>query len=821
MSENITKQRLEQEELLAVLTELEKRKKTNRISFEYQDKGPLNRHMYPKHLEFIGATKDHSECIFMAGNRPLSDTTLVCMADGTKKLLSDIAIGDRILGYSIATGISSPTTVIAIPYKGCEEVFRLSTARDKFVDATADHEFPLFQRSGSTTIVRKALKDISADFSISHRLGLITPKCIDYHQSPELPLTPYVLGALLGDGCIKYSGKTFTNIDESVLDRFQDEIGFKFGNRNIISYSIAQGQHHPLGKGWFNRILESLGLYDKTHIPLIYKTASIDDRKNLLAGLIDTDGTATEFVNKHEQLVKDFCEVVISLGGYAKYKSCLKKCCNTGAIGTYYRAYFRLNIELPVSLGYKQQLLTKRACNYQRNPIDSKISLGHMPVTCITVDNDDHCFLVNDFIATFNCGKTFVGSRLISWHATGLYPEWFTGRRFTKPVAIWVAGKTGQSTRDICQKELLGERTEIGSGSIPKDCIVDIKSKPGIPDGIETATVKHVSGGSSVITFKTYDAGVSSFVGVALDICWLDELPENPAIYLECQVRLMTRKGLCLVTATPDRGMSPTILAFFPDGKISWGELPGGHKWVTNMVWDETPHLDESEKERLLSGMSPHEKMAKTLGIPYLGAGQIFPLPENEYTCKPFEIPRSFLKTCGLDVGWNVTSAVFMAIDPVTRICYIYSVYYRGQAEPAVHAQGIGARGKWIPIAVDPAARGRSQVDGQQLIQMYADLGLDIFKANNEVESGLLTVLDMLSAGKIKIFEGICEPLLAEMRLYRRDDGGRVLKKNDHACDALRYCVMSGIDAAIREPREMDDETASYINGAPDKTTGY
>ncbi len=424
------------------------------------------------------------------------------------------------------------------------------------------------------------------------------------------------------------------------------------------------------------------------------------------------------------------------------------------------------------------------------------------------------------FMAGNRCGKTFWGSRGLSYHATGIYPSWWEGRKFNKPISIWACGKTGSTTRDIVQKELLGERTEIGSGAIPKEYIMDTKSKPGIPDGIETVVVKHVSGGNSVITFKSYDAGVSAFVGTAMDLIWLDELPDDPKVYLECQVRLMTKKGLCVVTATPDKGMSPTVLSFWPDGKVHWGPMDNGFKYCVNMTWDEAPHLDKDEQDRLIAQMLPHERQAKTLGIPYLGSGQIYPILEADYTCKPFEIPKNWLKCAGLDVGWNMTSAVFLAINPNDRCYYVYSVYYRGQAEPAVHAQGIRARGPWIPIAVDPAARGRSQIDGQQLIQMYADLGLDIFKANNEVEAGLLSVFDALSSGRCKIFE-TCEPLLAELRLYRRDEQGRILKKNDHACDAFRYAVMSGIDSAIREPREMDDETAAFMAGSPDKTTGY
>lgn len=425
------------------------------------------------------------------------------------------------------------------------------------------------------------------------------------------------------------------------------------------------------------------------------------------------------------------------------------------------------------------------------------------------------------FMAGNRCGKTFTGAHLVAYCATGLYPIWWTGRRFDRPIKIWACGKTGSTTRDIVQKELLGEYNEIGSGTIPKSNIDGRpKSKPGIPDGIETVHVKHVSGGTSVITFKSYDSGVSAFVGTAMDLIWMDELPDDPKIYLECQVRLMTTKGLSIVTATPDKGMSPTVLAFWPDGKIKWGSLGNG-KYCVNMTWDEAPHIDQGEQERLIAQMLPHEKEAKIKGIPYLGSGQVYPILEEDYSCKPFEIPRNWLKCAGLDVGWNRTACVWFATNPADGVSYIYSEHYRGQAEPSVHAQGIKARGPWIPIAIDPAARGRSQDNGLQLIELYAELGLDVFKANNEVEAGILAVFDRLSSGKLKIFT-TCENLLAEMRLYRRDEMGKILKKNDHACDAMRYGVMSALDCAIKEPMDRDsDDSLQHVNRMPDKMTGY
>ena len=62
-----------------------------------------------------------------------------------------------------------------------------------------------------------------------------------------------------------------------------------------------------------------------------------------------------------------------------------------------------------------------------------------------------------------------------------------------------------------------------------------------------------------------------------------------------------------------------------------------------------------------------------------------------------------------------------------TRTCFTYTRRnYVGEAEPSVHAAAILERGKWISGAIDPASRGRSQMDGRQLLQMYTELGLKL-----------------------------------------------------------------------------------------------
>ena len=71
-------------------------------------------------------------------------------------------------------------------------------------------------------------------------------------------------------------------------------------------------------------------------------------------------------------------------------------------------------------------------------------------------------------------GKTVAGGFEAAMHATGLYPAWWMGRRFERPTIAWVAGVTGESTRDNPQRILLGRPGQIGTGAIPKDAIVEV-----------------------------------------------------------------------------------------------------------------------------------------------------------------------------------------------------------------------------------------------------------------------------------------------------------------------------------------------------------
>ena len=146
-------------------------------------------------------------------------------------------------------------------------------------------------------------------------------------------------------------------------------------------------------------------------------------------------------------------------------------------------------------------------------------------------------------------------------------------------------------------------------------------------------------------------------------------------------------------------------------------------KFLINAGWDDVPHLADDEKERLLSNTMPHLRDARSKGIPSLGSGAIYPIPESEIVIEPFAIPAWWPVCFAMDVGWKRTAAIWGAVDRESDIVYLWSEHYRGEAEPSVHADAIRARAHWIPGVIDPAARGRSQKDGQVLYDNYVDLG--------------------------------------------------------------------------------------------------
>lgn len=417
-------------------------------------------------------------------------------------------------------------------------------------------------------------------------------------------------------------------------------------------------------------------------------------------------------------------------------------------------------------------------------------------------------YLERAFIAANQVGKTTAGLYELVIHATGLYPDWWEGKRFNRPVFAWLCGDRAEIIRDGMQKDLMG-KIEPGTGLIPKELLVKTTPMPGgLSGAIGTYKIKHVSGGESEIVVKTYQAGKNAFESAKVDVVMLDE--ECPMdIYTECQIRTITTGGIVYLTFTPDSGLTDTVLHFMDKNKS--GEDP---KFVALVGWRDVPHLSEQRKKAMLATIPVHMRPVKTEGLPYLGAGAIYPIPETELLVSPFRIPDYWPRTYAFDPGWKRTAALWGAYDQESDTLYIYDEYYRGQAEPEIHSAAIKARGDWMTGIADPhGSRAGRGVSKESFFDVYERFGLNMVLSEpsgpGSVELGITDVYSALSTGKIKIFT-TCQNWLYEYRIYRRDDKGKPIADNSHLMDCTRYLQMN-----FRKTMLTQEELQAYSLSQP------
>jgi phage terminase large subunit-like protein len=191
----------------------------------------------------------------------------------------------------------------------------------------------------------------------------------------------------------------------------------------------------------------------------------------------------------------------------------------------------------------------------------------HMEFLKAGADYRERCAMAGNRV-----GKTYgMGGYECTCHLTGLYPDWWEGRRFTRPIRAWAAGKTNETTRDIVQQTLMGELVKDaagrkgfdGTGIIPAKKIGAMTFKKGGSDLLDKAKIRHKSGGWSILGIKSYEQGRGAFEGTAQHVIWMDEEPPLD-VYGECVIRTATTNGIVMVTFTPLEGLSETVLQFMP-----------------------------------------------------------------------------------------------------------------------------------------------------------------------------------------------------------------------------------------------------------------
>lgn len=388
-------------------------------------------------------------------------------------------------------------------------------------------------------------------------------------------------------------------------------------------------------------------------------------------------------------------------------------------------------------------------------------------------------------------GKTHVGAFEAACHMTGLYPEWWAGRRFTKPTRGWIAGETSLVVRDVQQKKLCGEpgvESAFGTGMIPKDLFVDKPSLArGITDAYDTIQVRHASGGVSVARFKSYEQGRTKFQGETLGWLWFDEEPPLD-IYSEGLTRTAATRGICFMTFTPLQGPTAVVNRFLDE--------PSQYRTSITMTIEDAEHIPPDEKARLIASWPAHEREARARGVPMLGSGRIFTAPEESILEEPIQqIPPFWVKIGGLDFGIDHPFGFVLILwDKDADVVHVHHCYRVKDALPIQHADAIKRVAGEVPVAWPNDGNIRRD-DGKPMADHYKRHGVRMLPTHAtwpdgsiSTEAGVMEIDEREKSGRLKYANHLSD-LLEERRLYHRKDG-QIVKVKDDLMSALRVAVM-------------------------------
>lgn len=407
-------------------------------------------------------------------------------------------------------------------------------------------------------------------------------------------------------------------------------------------------------------------------------------------------------------------------------------------------------------------------------------------------------------------GKTLSGGMEMAMHLTGIYPEWYKGRKFDHPIRAWASGNSSETTRDNPQRLLLGDSPEQwGTGSLPASNIIDVKRAKGVSDAADIVTVKHVTGGVSTLKFKTYDQGREKWQGVPIHVVWFDEEP--PAdVYSEGVTRTNATQGITYITATPLMGMTHVIRLFYP-------EESDEAKGLVTMTIHDAGHFTSKQIEEIIAKTPAHEVEARTLGKPMLGEGLIFPVPLSELAVEPFEIPNHWSKIIGLDFGWDHPTAASLCVWDRDDDCfYITAVYKQSREVIAIHAAALAGWGQF-PVAWPHDGYKHDQASGDQISMMYRNHGLKMLPEHATnlsggfgIEAPIQEILEAMLKGKFKIFSHN-KLLFDEIGQYHRK-GGKIVKLYDDVISSVRYAWMMKRYSRVEMKRTRPETTGTDYN---------
>ena len=347
------------------------------------------------------------------------------------KTAGEIQVGDYLFDRE-----GKPTKVLGVYPQGLQDTYEIELRDGRTVKCNEEHLWTVYDSYRNSkpaqTYTLKEMYEKGARRKRGFHFHLPTSGAVEYPEK-EFKLDPYVLGSFLGDGCKNDNGDfSLSSADKENVEEIAKLLGnFDFRQReNGYTWYFYNGKYEDERNRRLkiSDIDESLSeLLSKTYchekyIPEEYKMGSIEQRWSLIQGLMDTDGNIDaceengvkryniSFGTSSEKLKNDFCEVIYSLG-----LTCSVYIHKRREDSHYKHTEYIIRINVPNDIKHKFFRLSRKknialeAIGVEKKKDYSRIAIVDIrkleektEQVCFYVDNEEHLFLVGDYVVTHN-----------------------------------------------------------------------------------------------------------------------------------------------------------------------------------------------------------------------------------------------------------------------------------------------------------------------------------------------------------------------------------------------------------------------------------
>ena len=329
--------------------------------------------------------------------------TSMVMTPSGPRAMGSLLPGDHVIGSD-----GRPTLVREVHLLGVRDIYRVHFSDGTSLRVTEDHLWQVSSRYGGTKVL--SVSDLmgrlhEADGRARYRIPMVEPV---QFEARNLPLDPYLMGALLGDGTFRHH-IGFSTADPEILDRVTQSLpdGDGVVRKNEYDHSVVGGRTRT--------VLKELGLFGcyshEKWIPEDYLWSTEEDRLALLRGLMDTDGTidkrgVVEFHSTSERLAQGVRSLVQSFGGTCSITRRVTRYTHGGQRRrgkpvVIVRAALPPEL-VPVTVPRKVERYRPRTSYLPQRRIVDITPDTRAEARCLRVDAEDHLYVSENYIVTHN-----------------------------------------------------------------------------------------------------------------------------------------------------------------------------------------------------------------------------------------------------------------------------------------------------------------------------------------------------------------------------------------------------------------------------------